>query len=134
MKRIASLLSLVLCCSTAMSWEVVDRDRVESVSVERHGDGRLDVVVECQTGIGSVELAFDDPVEVDSLRLVLHYESGTPFRFCESLAFRFSGDQDDVLSAENHSGVAMDEDGAVTVPVSGPFLRLCIGWIDYFRE
>jgi hypothetical protein len=134
MKRMAALLALVLCCSTAMSWEVVDRDRVEGVSVERQGDVRLDVIVECVTGIGSVELAFEDPVEVDSLRLVLLYESGTPFRMCESLSLRFSGDQDDVLAAGNHSGAMMDEDGAFTVPVGGPFLRLSMGWIDYYRE
>ena len=134
MKRITGLLILVLCCSTALSWEIVDRDRVEGISVERQGDGRLDVTVECPTGIGSVELSFEEPVDVDSLRLVLIYGPGEPYRFCESLCFMYSGDQDDVLMAENHSMVEMGEDGSVTIPVSGSFRGLRTGWIDFYRE
>ena len=134
MRKITVLLAFTICCSTALSWEVVERNRIDFISVEQHEGERLDVYIECSRGIGSVRLEFAEPVQVDSLKLTLMYDSLTPFTFCEGMGFDFIGSRDAAVWAENHSMIGLSEEGSVTVPVQGGFTVLSAGWIDFYRE
>ena len=134
MRKIIALLAFVLSCSTALSWEVVERDRVDSVAVEQHGARRLDVYIECPRGIGSISLQFTESVQVDSLKLTLMYDSLTPFGFCEGMGLDFAGSTDAAAWIENHSMIRLSEEGSVTFPVEGGFTVLNAGWIDFYRE
>ena len=133
-RSVTGILAFILCCSGTLSWEVIETDRVDSLEVTKHGDERLDVFIESIRGIGSISLDFGEPVQVDSIRLTLMYDSLTPFRFCESLGIAFTGEGDSSLWMTRHTMIPLDEDGTVSFPVEDRFVTLRIGWIDYFRQ
>ncbi len=107
---------------------------VESLNVFRRGDDMLEIYIESGRGIGSVSLAFEEPVQADSIRIILSYDSLHHYHFCESLSLEFAGGGDLNLSMINHSMIDLGEDGSVSVPVDEGFTMLKIGWIDFYRQ
>ncbi len=128
------ILAFILCCSTTLSWEAVEKDRVDFVDVIRHGDERLEIYIESSRGIGSVSLDFREFIEVDSIRIKLMYDSLNPFRFCESIGLEFVGGGDSDLWMTDHSMIPIGKDGTVSFPADEGFVTLRISWIDFYRQ
>lgn len=133
-RSVTGILAFILCCSGTLSWEAVERDHVDSLDVLLHGDDMLEIYIESGRGIGSVSLDFGEPVQVDSIRLTLMYDSLTPFRFCESLGLAFTGGGDSSLWMTRHTMIPLDEEGTVSFPAENWFVTLRIGWIDFYRQ
>ena len=129
-----AILVFIISCSTSLSWEVVETDHVESLDVFLDGDGMLEVYIERGRGIGSVTLDFGEPVQGDSIRVILMYDSLHSYYFCESFTLEFTGGRDSNLLTIDHSMIDFGEDGSVSIPVDVEFDMLKIGWIDFFRQ
>ncbi len=133
-RQITVVLLFILGCSQSLSWEITSRDRVDSLNVVRHGDDRLDVYIECDRGIGSVTLDFEDVILVDSIRITLMYDSLQQYGFCESLGFQFTGNGDSNIWMVNHSMIDLGEDGTASFTSEDGFITLGISWIDFYRQ
>ena len=133
-RQVTGILAFILCCSPSLSWEAIERNHVDSLDVSRNGDGMLDVYIESGRGIGSLTLDFGDPLQVDSLRITLMYDSLNPYRFCESISLAFTGPGDSSLWMVDHSMIDLGEDGTVSFSEDDGFVTLKIGWIDFYRQ
>lgn len=133
-RQLPIILVFIISCSASLSWEAVERDHVESLDVFRNGNDMLEIHIECGRGIGSVSLDFGEPVQGDSIRIVLMYDSLHHYDFCESLSLEYAGGGDSNLSMINHSMIDLGEDGSVVMPVDEGFTMLKIGWIDFYRQ
>ncbi len=132
-RQVTGIMALILCCSPSLSWETVDKDHVESIDMIQYGDERLEVYIESIRGIGSVTLDFGEPVQVDSITVTLMYDSLSPYRFCESFVFEFTGEGDSNLWMVDHSMIDLGADGTAGFPVDDQFVTLRVGWIDFYR-
>jgi hypothetical protein len=130
----SGILAIILSCSTTLSWEATETDRVDSLEVILHGHDRLELYIESSRGIGSVTLDFMEPVQVDSIRITLMYDSLSPYRYCESMGLAFAGGGDSSLWMEDHSMIHLGEDGTVSLPADNWFVTLRLGWIDFYRQ
>jgi len=138
-RQLPIILLFIISCSASLSWEAVERDNVESLDVLRHGDGMLEIHIESARGIGSVSLNFGEPVQGDSIRIILMYDSLHHYNFCESLSLEYAGEGDSNLSLFNHtminhSMIDFGEDGSVFIPVDEGLSMLKISWIDFYRQ